>query len=64
MELRKFKQITLLPDEQKVVTFKITTEDLKFYNNDLQYVWEPGAFDIMVGPASDKVQTVTVTWGK
>jgi beta-glucosidase len=62
MELRKFKQITLLPDEQKVVTFKITTEDLKFYNNDLQHVWEPGLFDIMVGSASDKVQAVTVNW--
>lgn len=63
-ELKMFKQITLLPDEQKVVSFKITTEDLKFYNSELQYVWEPGAFDIMVGPASDKVQTVAVNWGK
>jgi beta-glucosidase len=63
-ELKKFQQITLLPDERKVVTFKITTDDLKFYNSDLQYVWEPGLFDIMVGPASDKVQGVTVNWGK
>ncbi|TAD83891.1 MAG: beta-glucosidase BglX [Bacteroidetes bacterium] len=63
-ELRKFQQLTLLPNQQRVVTFKLTTEDLKFYNHKLQYVWEPGAFNIMVGPSSDKVQTVTVNWGK
>jgi beta-glucosidase len=63
-ELKKFQQLTLLPDEQKVVTFKITTEDLKFYNSELQYIWEPGEFDIMVGPSSDKLQNVTVNWGK
>lgn len=63
-ELKKFQQLTLLPDEQKVVTFKITTEDLKFYNSELQYNWEPGEFDIMVGPSSDKLQNVTVNWGK
>lgn len=61
-ELKRFKQITLLPDERKVVSFKLTTDDLKFYDNDLQYNWEPGEFDIMVGPSSDKLQVVKVVW--
>nr|MCU0374074.1 glycoside hydrolase family 3 C-terminal domain-containing protein [Chitinophagaceae bacterium] len=61
-ELKKFQQVTLLPDEQKVVTFKITTDDLKFYNTEHQYVWEPGFFDIMVGPSSDNVQAVKINW--
>ncbi len=63
-ELKSFQQIILLPGEQKLVSFKLTREDLMFYNSELQYIWEPGAFDIMVGPASDNVQTVSVNWGK
>ena len=63
-ELKGFQQVTLQPGEKRELVFKITTDDLRFYNNALQYVWEPGAFDIMVGSASDKVQGVTVQWGR
>lgn len=63
-ELKKFQQVTLFSDEDKVVSFSISKEDLKFYNNELKFIWEPGEFDIMVGPSSDKLQTVTVNWGK
>jgi hypothetical protein len=38
--------------------------DISFYKSELEYTSEPVAFDIMTGPASDKVQTVTVNWGK
>jgi len=30
---------------------------LKFYNSELQYLYEPGEFDVMVGPNSRDVQT-------
>ncbi len=63
-ELKKFTRITLLPDEQKVVTFTLTTDDLRFYHEDLSFAWEPGFFDIMVGPSSDNVQGVRVLWGR
>ena len=51
-ELKGFKQVTLEPGETKVVSFDITSEDLKYYNHDLQYVCEPGNFDVMIGPNS------------
>jgi beta-glucosidase len=63
-ELKGFQQVTLEPGEKRELVFKITIDDLRFYNSELEYIWEPGAFEFMVGPASDKVQTVTVNWGK
>ena len=35
--------------EQRRVEFLINSEQLKYYNHDLQYVLEPGDFDIMLG---------------
>ncbi|RGQ90403.1 MULTISPECIES: fibronectin type III-like domain-contianing protein, partial [Bacteroides] len=38
------------------VKFVITEDDLKFYNPELDYVYEPGEFDVMVGTNSRDVQ--------
>lgn len=48
-ELKGFEKIFLKAGESKMVSFKITPEMLKFYNYDLQYVFEPGDFDVFVG---------------
>jgi beta-glucosidase len=53
-ELKGFEKITLKPGETKTVTFKITPELLKFYNSDLDFVAEPGDFDIMIGTNSQE----------
>jgi len=63
-ELRGFKKIMLDPGESGKVKFRLTVDDLKFYNNDLQYIWEEGEFRIMVGPNSDELQEETVFWKK
>ncbi len=63
-ELKNFEKVLIQPGETKTVTFTISPEDLKFYNFDLQYDWEPGDFDIMVGPNSDEVQVTRVNWVK
>jgi beta-glucosidase len=63
-ELKNFEKVLIQPGETKTVTFTITPEDLKFYNFDLQYDWEPGDFDIMVGPNSKEVQVTRVNWMK
>ena len=63
-ELKGFQQVTLQPGDTREVAFSLTTADLHFYNSALQYIWEPGAFDIMVGPSSDAVQVSTVYWEK
>lgn len=34
---------------------KKTSEDLKFYNHELEYVCEPGEFEVMIGPNSRDV---------
>ena len=63
-ELKGFQKIALKAGESKSVTFTITPEDLKFYNADLKYDWEPGEFVIMVGGNSRDVKSVKMNWGK
>jgi len=63
-ELKGFQKITLKAGESKTVTFSITPQDLKFYNADLKYDWEPGDFVIMVGGNSKDVKSAKVSWGK
>lgn len=57
-ELKGFERITLNPGESRDVTFTITPDMLKFYNFNLEYVNEPGEFDLMIGPNSSDVKTV------
>ena len=60
-ELKGFQRITLQPGEKQTITFTIDEEMLKFYNTDLQFVSEPGDFQIMVGPNSGSVKTKKLT---
>ncbi|PIQ20302.1 MAG: beta-glucosidase, partial [Cytophagales bacterium CG18_big_fil_WC_8_21_14_2_50_42_9] len=55
-ELKGFQKIALKKGETRTVTFTITPEDLKFYNNELKYVLEPGDFRVFVGGNSRDVQ--------
>jgi beta-glucosidase len=61
-ELKAFQKVELKPGESRTVRFDLTVDNLKFYNSDLIYDWEPGEFDIMVGNNSRDVRTVTVNW--
>ena len=63
-QLKGFQKITLKKGQTEQVQFTLTPEDLKFYNSQLNYVWEAGDFEIMVGPNSQDVQTSTVHWSK
>jgi beta-glucosidase len=63
-ELKGFQKIMLNPGETRIVTFKITPEELKFYNSDLKYDWEAGDFEIMIGTNSKEVKTAKTTWVK
>lgn len=57
-ELKGFEKIFLKAGESRDVSFTITPEMLKFYNYDLDYVCEPGEFDLMIGGDSRNVKTV------
>jgi beta-glucosidase len=63
-ELKGFRKIELKTGESKNVSFNITPEDLKFYNYDLKYDWEPGDFEIMIGTNSNEVKKVKISWVK
>ncbi len=60
-ELKGFERITLKAGESRKVEFEITPDLLKFYNSSLDFVLEPGDFDIMVGGNSRDVKTVRLT---
>ena len=60
-ELKGFQQIFLKAGESKKVTFKLTANDLKFYNEKLNYVYEPGDFKIFIGTNSNDVKEADFT---
>ena len=60
-ELKAFRRIHLAAGESQDVSFQITPDMLKFYNADLQYVLEPGEFDIMVEPNSRDTKNGTIS---
>lgn len=61
-ELKGFQKITLKAGETRKVEFAITPADLKFYNADLKYDWEPGEFVIMTGGNSRDVLSEKINW--
>ncbi len=60
-ELKKFQKIFLRKGESREVTLRLTTEDLKFYNEDLKYIFEPGVFNVYIGPNSRDVKQSSFT---
>jgi beta-glucosidase len=52
LELKDFKKVEVKKGEKIKVVFEIDIQDLKFYNNDLQFVAEPGMFEVFVGTNS------------
>jgi beta-glucosidase len=63
-DLRGFEKIGLQPGEAREVSFNIAPEDLKFYNGDLVYDWEPGDFVIRIGANSSRLNSAAVHWSK
>ncbi len=55
-ELKDFKKILLQPGESKMVQFVVNKEKLSFYNEKLQWVAEPGEFDLMIGASSSDIK--------
>ncbi len=59
-ELKGFERIHLKPGETRSVRFKLTPAELGFYNADMHWIVEPGAFDIMVGSSSARTLRATL----
>jgi len=56
MELKDFRKIKLKAGESKTITFTIDKEKLSFYNQQLQWVAEPGEFELMIGASSRDIR--------
>lgn len=63
-ELKNFEKVFLKKGEQKTVSFTISEEDLKFYNSDLNFVAEPGDFQLFIGTDSNASAQLNFKWTK
>ena len=60
-ELKGFQKVFIPAGESVTVKFQLTAEDLSYYNHELEWVCEPGDFEIMTGPNSRDTQAVLLT---
>lgn len=60
-ELKGFRKISLKPGESRVISFTIGVNDLKFWNNELKWIAEPGEFRVMIGGNSRDVKEAAFT---
>ena len=52
MELRGFKRVTLAPGEEKTVSFHLSTAQMGYYNENMDFVVEPGDLTVLVGTSA------------
>ena len=55
IRLKGFQRIELKQGESREVTFELTAKDLSIYDRNMNFVVEPGKFNVMVGSASDNL---------
>jgi beta-glucosidase len=59
-ELKAFRRVSLAPGATTVVEFTLGKNAFAFYDAAMQYVVEPGEFQIMVGPNSVDLKTAVL----
>jgi beta-glucosidase len=55
-QLRGFERITLNPGETKTVKFTLKPEDLELLDKDMNWVVEPGKFEVLIGSSSEDIK--------
>ncbi len=60
-ELKGFQKIFLKKGESKEIKFPVGVDDLRFYNDKLQFIFEPGEFKIFIGGNSRDVKEAAFT---
>jgi beta-glucosidase len=61
MQLKGFERVSLKPGETRSVRFTVGPDQLRLLNRDMQWVVEPGVFDLMVGPSSIETTNVSLS---
>ncbi|MEZ5038777.1 MAG: beta-glucosidase BglX [Saprospiraceae bacterium] len=59
-ELKGFQKVLLQAGEKKVIRFRLTADDLRFYDASMRFVAEPGTFELFVGGDSATKSSVQV----
>lgn len=55
-QLRGFERITLLPGESKEVKFVLQPDDLSLLDKNMNWVVEPGEFEVLIGSSSEDIR--------
>jgi len=63
-ELKGFQKVFLKKGESRTVQFAVSANELKFWNSELKYVSEPGAFNVFIGGNSSDVKKASFTLTK
>jgi beta-glucosidase len=63
-ELKGFQKVFLKKGESKKISFTLSANDLKFVNDQLQWIYEPGDFSLFIGGSSDCTRAASFTLKK
>jgi len=63
-ELKGFRRVTLQPGATTTVEFTLGKDAFAYWNEAMQYIVEPGEFQIMAGPNSVDLKTALLMVGK
>jgi beta-glucosidase len=55
-ELRGYQRISLMPNEERALTFHLSVDQLAFYDEDLKLCLEAGRILVMVGSSSEDIR--------
>lgn len=55
-QLKGFRRINILAGQEKAVSFTLTADDLKLLNPDMNWVVEPGDFEVQIGASSEDIR--------
>ena len=54
--LKDFRKVFLNPGETKKIRFNINKEKLSYFNTQLNWIANPGEFDLMIGSSSEDIR--------
>jgi len=55
-ELKGYQKVSLEPGEKKSVKLKLTPDDISLFDRNMNFVVEPGTFEVMVGSSSKDIK--------
>jgi beta-glucosidase len=63
-ELKRFRKVSIEAGKTATVSFSLTAEDLKYFDQHARWVVDPGKFEVLIGANSRDLQKVSFTLRK